>query len=72
MISFELNGKTKIVQRGFFDDGITGRMKDYKLKVYLNGKLLRKKIIFHKYWWKFVKPLKLTKEDTLKCIWEVR
>ena len=41
------------------------------LKVYLNGKRLRKKIVIDNGSWSFVRPLKLSKEDNLTWEWEI-
>jgi hypothetical protein len=77
MISFELKGDSKIVEEGVFLPNIIGYqdiggfMKKLNLKVYLNEKRLRKKIIIENNCWRFVKPLKLTKDDVLTYTWTV-
>ena len=43
-----------------------------QLKVYLNGKILRKKIIVADNTWKFARPLNLTKNDVLTYKWEIK
>ena len=44
-------------------------IQDKKIKVYLNGKLLRKKIIITDHGWSFVRPLNITKDDRLSWTW---
>ncbi len=41
------------------------------LKIYLNGKRLRKKIIIEGNTWRFVRPLQLTKDDVLTYEWTI-
>lgn len=78
MISFELKGDSKIVERGLFLPNIIGYrdingfIKKLNLKVYINGKRIRKKIEITDNGWRFVKPLKLTGKDVLTYIWELK
>lgn len=75
MISFELNGDSKIVEKGILLPNVLGYMdisgvlKQLKLKVYINGKRCYKKIELTENGWKFVRPLKLTKNDIVKYTW---
>lgn len=41
------------------------------LKIYVNGKRSRKKIKFDKNGWRFIRPLTLTKKDTLYFTWNI-
>jgi len=77
MISFELKGDSKIIEMGIFMPNIieyvntAGVLKKFKLKVYINGKRSRKKIQVMDNGWKFVRPLKMTKDDILTYTWEI-
>ena len=77
MISFELNGDSKIIECGVKIPNIigysdmNGNIKKLKLKIYLNGKRCYKKIIVDENGWKFIRPLKLTSKDILTYTWSI-
>lgn len=77
MISFELKGDSKIVERGLFlpdiigYSDINGFIKKFNLKIYINGKRTRKKIEITDNGWRFVKPLKLTRKDIVTYTWSL-
>ncbi|HUS49295.1 MAG TPA: hypothetical protein VMZ91_03975 [Candidatus Paceibacterota bacterium] len=77
MMSFELNNKTKIIEYNAMIDGIPIDnilmiIKYYNLKIYVNGKRCRKKIIMNENSLKFTRPLQLSKNDSLTYKWSVK
>jgi len=47
-------------------------MEIVNVKIYLNGKRLRKKIKINNNGWQFVRPLKLSEKDLLTYTWELK